>query len=97
MSAITCTYTTNIDSPTNTQDKIVVSGTFTAAVTTVEFNITNYKNPPSTKPLTTIRVYTSTATETNILDQDDSISLTMTTAATLPSSTITVTPSNTKI
>ena len=81
----------------NTRDKIVISGIFTSGATTIEFELTNYYNPPSTKPLTTIQVYTSTSTETDILDSDSSISLSMTTAAALPSSTISITPTITEI
>lgn len=93
---IVCTFTTNVDTG-NTQDKILISGAFTATATTIEFSITNYRNPPSTKPMTAMQVHTTTTTEANVLDEDTSIALVMTQAAILPSATITVTPTDTKI
>jgi hypothetical protein len=96
VSSILCTFTSNFGA-TGTQDKIVVSGSFTSGATSIVFDISNYHNPPSTQPLTTIQVYTSTLTEANKLDQDYSISLTMTTPATLPASNVVITRDNTEI
>jgi hypothetical protein len=96
VSLILCAASYNVDT-NNSQDKILVTGSFIASATSISFSITNYRNPPSTEPLTTIQVYTSTQTESDIIDRDSSISLTMTTAAILSSNAITVTPTITEI
>ena len=65
--------------------------------TLIEFSITNYHNPPSTRPLTTMKAYTTLSDETTVIDEDNSISLTMTTLATLDSTGITITPEDSEI
>ena len=96
ISSITWTYTTNING-SNTQDKIVVTGAITAGATIIEFNISNYHNPPSTQPLTTMVIYTTTSVDANIVDNDDSISLTMTKTSPIASSSVTITPTDSVI
>ena len=96
ISSIAWAFTTNIDT-SSTQDQIIVTGTITTGATSIEINITNYHNPPSTKPVTGILIYTTTNVVTNILDRNDGISLTMTTAATMASSSVTITPTDSAI
>ena len=75
----------------------MVTGAITVGATTIEFSISNYHNPPSTKPMTTMQVYTTTSVDTNIVDSDDTISLVMTQASTIASSSVTITPTDTVI
>ena len=93
---VLCNSTTNYNGDT-TQDYIVISGSFTDGATLIEFSMENFLNPPSTQPLTSIRVYTTTNDSSQILDEDASTSLTMTVAASLPSSNVAVSLSDSEI
>jgi hypothetical protein len=81
----------------STNDKILVTALFTTTATTIEFSIINFRNPPSFEPWSIIRVYTSAATETNILDEVESVSLTMLNAAILPAANIAITAVSSEI
>lgn len=96
VSGISCTTVRNLNGNFN-QDKLLVQGTFSIPTgNTVAFNITNYLNPPSFEPFTFISVYTTTDNQNDILDQNDAVILTMSTAATLPVANVNITAANTE-
>lgn len=93
---ISCTFTQDVNTGT-TPDQLKVTGEFNSTGTSLQFKISNFLNPPSLSSFTNIKITTSTSTTSQIIDQASSVSIPLTQVATLDSSRIAITITDTEI
>ena len=85
------------NSSSSTPDQLVVTGEFDNTTTSIQFNISNFRNAPSLSSFTNIAISTSTNDITEIIDEATSLSIPLTQAATLDTSSWTISIANSTI
>ena len=95
-SQIVCTFSQNVNTA-STIDQLTITGEFDSTATSIQFRVSNFRNPPSLTSFAGISITTSTSTISQKIDQATNVNFGVTTAATLDSSRITMTLGNTEI